>query len=60
MAGSRVEKNSSARKLLWHKPVLDELGNLRDFVRTGNAFGKSGVESDGESMPGGEVMVDRF
>ena len=43
-------------KPAWHSPKLEELGNLRDFVQTGNAFGKSGVNSDGSSDPGGEMM----
>ena len=44
-------------KPVWSTPRLEELGNLRDFVRTGNANGKSGAPSDGASMPGGESMV---
>ena len=43
-------------KPAWHSPKLEELGNLRDFVQTGNAFGKSGVNADGSSDPGGEMM----
>ena len=44
------------RKPVWRSPRLEELGNLRDFVRTGNAFGKSGTPADGNSSPGGESM----
>jgi hypothetical protein len=42
---------------LWLSPKLQELGNLRDFVRTGNANGKSGAFGDGKSMCGGEAMT---
>ena len=41
---------------LWHTPRLQELGNLRDFVRVGNANGKSHIDMDGESACGGEAM----
>lgn len=50
---------SNARRSAWQRPKLQELGNLRDFVREGNAFGKSGPLCDGgtsgnnESMSGG-------
>jgi hypothetical protein len=40
----------------WRSPKLEELGNLRDFVQAGNAFGKSGPNTDGSSEPGGEMM----
>ncbi|MGQ0734852.1 MAG: hypothetical protein ACT4QD_14505 [Acidobacteriota bacterium] len=43
-------------KPVWRSPRLEELGNLRDFVRSGNAFGKSGAPADGSSDPGGESM----
>ena len=45
-----------AAKPEWRSPKLEELGNLRDFVQTGGAFGKSGVTNDGSSEPGGEMM----
>lgn len=45
-----------ATKPVWQRPKLEKLGNLKDFVQTGNAFGKSGLASDGESTPGGEMM----
>ena len=48
---------TEVRKTAWRSPELRELGNLRDFVRTGNAFGKSGAPADGASDPGGESMV---
>jgi hypothetical protein len=41
----------------WRAPSVQELGNLRDFVRTGNAFGKSIVTTDGQSMAGNESML---
>lgn len=46
----------SGPKPVWRSPKLEELGNLRDFVQSGNAFGKSGVNTDGSSEPGGEMM----
>jgi hypothetical protein len=46
-----------ARRTPWQKPAIQELGNLRDFVRTGNANGKSGGFQDGSSMCGGEAMT---
>lgn len=57
MAG-RDETTASRRavKAPWQSPRLQELGNLRDFVQTGHAFGKSGAPADGESDPGGESM----
>jgi hypothetical protein len=45
------------QKPAWHAPTIEELGNLRDFVREGNANGKSTLAADGttsgnhESMP---------
>lgn len=41
----------------WQRPAVQELGNLRDFVRTGHAYGKSGGFQDGSSMCGGEAMT---
>jgi len=43
-------------KRAWHSPKVEELGNLRDFVKSGNAFGKSVLAADGESMAGAESM----
>lgn len=40
----------------WSNPELKELGNLRDFVRTGHAYGKSVLVTDGNAMAGGESM----
>ena len=42
-----LKSNETDRKLLWHKPSIQELGNLRDFVRTGNSCGKSSPMPDG-------------
>ena len=42
-----LKSNDTDRKLLWHKPSIQELGNLRDFVRTGNSCGKSSPMPDG-------------
>lgn len=41
---------------VWRTPQLESLGNLRDFVRTGGANGKSGPDADGNAMLGGESM----
>ena len=49
-------KSSIDNRPVWNAPKLQELGNLRRFVQTGSAFGKSGVSADGASMPGGELM----
>jgi hypothetical protein len=43
-------------KAPWRSPKLQELGNLRSFVQSGNAFGKSGTIADGCSDPAGEKM----
>jgi hypothetical protein len=55
-----VSKNEptpgAAAKPAWSRPKLDELGHLRDFVRVGNAFGKSVLENDGMADAGGESM----
>ena len=56
MAGTYDGKAKDARAV-WQRPTLQELGNLRDFVQVGNAFGKSGAPADGSSDPGGESMV---
>ena len=57
MAG--LEKSGAVMttaKSPWRSPKLRELGNLRSFVQTGHAFGKSGGPGDGSSDPGGEQM----
>jgi hypothetical protein len=41
----------------WRQPTVQELGNLRDFVRSGQAFGKSVITADGNSMAGNESML---
>jgi hypothetical protein len=46
----------NSEKRAWHSPKVEELGNLRDFVKSGNAFGKSVLTADGESMAGNESM----
>ena len=40
---------------MWHAPRVQELGNLRDFVRVGNANGKSTYDMDGNSNCGNEA-----
>ena len=52
-----TKSNPINRKPEWREPSVRELGNLRDFVRTGNAFGKSIVTTDGQSMAGNESML---
>ena len=47
---------AAAGKPVWQNPKLQELGNIRRFVQTGNANGKSGTQNDGTSMCGGEAM----
>ena len=36
-----------AAKPTWRAPKLEELGNVRDFVRSGTAVGKSHLGGDG-------------
>ena len=43
-------------KAEWRSPRLEELGNLKDFVRSGVAAGKSVQTTDGNSMAGNESM----
>ena len=43
-------------KTPWRSPKLQELGNLRSFVQSGQALGKSGTIADGCSDPAGEKM----
>ena len=47
----------TTERTAWKSPKLEELGRLRDFVRVGNAFGKSVVVNDGNSEAGGESMA---
>ena len=51
-----AKSNGTDRKPEWRQPSVQELGNLRDFVRSGNAFGKSMLSTDGASMAGNESM----
>lgn len=53
---ARNGDDERVKKPEWRAPKVDDLGNLRDFVRTGHAFGKTGGPSDGSSTPGGEAM----
>lgn len=52
-----TKPGSPDAKPVWHQPAVKELGNLRDFVKTGNAFGKSVLTTDGSSMAGNESML---
>jgi len=47
---------SHGTRSAWQKPQLQALGNLRDFVREGNAFGKSGALCDGGTSGNDETM----
>ena len=51
-----AKSNDTDRKPEWRQPSVQELGNLRDFVRSGNAFGKSALTTDGASHAGNESM----
>ena len=51
----RAEERASKRE--WHSPRLEQVGSLRDFVREGNAFGKSGPGEDGMTSGNNEAMV---
>jgi hypothetical protein len=53
---ARQDMNKAASKPEWRTPQLEPLGNLRDFVRTGGANGKSGPDTDGNAMLGHEAM----
>jgi hypothetical protein len=52
-----VPSKRTDRKPEWRQPAVQELGNLRDFVRTGAALGKSVLMTDGASMAGNESMA---
>ena len=49
--------NSGDSRPTWNTPQLQELGNLRNLVRVGNANGKSLLLSDGSSACGAEAMI---
>jgi len=49
-------RSGQAGRSTWRTPELRELGNLSDFVRSGNAFGKSGAPADGSSSGNDESM----
>jgi len=57
MAVNNGPAREPAAKQVWNRPKLDELGNLRDFVRVGHAFGKSVLINDGNADAGGESMA---
>lgn len=52
-----AKSNPINSKPEWRQPAVQELGNLRDFVRSGEALGKSVVAPDGMSMAGAESML---
>jgi hypothetical protein len=43
------------KRPVWQAPKLQELGNLRHFVRVGQANGKSTNDMDGSSNCGNEA-----
>ncbi len=49
--------NSGDSRPMWNTPQLQELGNLRNLVRVGNANGKSLLLSDGSASCGAEAMT---
>jgi hypothetical protein len=51
-----VVTSGKGPKPMWRSPKLQEIGNLRDFVREGNAFGKSGACADGNTSGNNEAM----
>ena len=42
------KSHDTEAKPVWHPPTIQELGNLRDFVRAGT--GKSGMSMDNGSI----------
>jgi len=57
MAVNNGPAREPAARPAWSRPKLDELGNLRDFVRVGHAYGKSVLMDDGNAEAGGESMA---
>src|SRR5581483_12271248 len=58
MAGVDTSTDRPAPKRVWQTPRLQELGNVRQFVQTGGAHGKSGTHRDGPSGGGSEAKRD--
>lgn len=55
MKSADSNRNAEGRPV-WQSPKLQELGNIRRFVRSGEAKGKSNGEGDGNSDAGNEMM----
>jgi len=53
---SNIPKNQK-NEFEWKKPKVSLLGNLKDFVQSGHAFGKSGPPCDGNSECLDEFMI---
>lgn len=53
---TKETNRGTAKRAAWNRPKLEELGRLRDFVRVGNAFGKSVLTNDGNAEAGNESM----
>lgn len=51
-----VRAEDRVSKRVWRSPRLEQVGSLRDFVREGNAFGKSGAGVDGGTSGNNESM----
>ena len=51
-----VTAEDRVNKRAWRRPRLEQVGSLRDFVREGNAFGKSGPGTDGGTSGNNEAM----
>ena len=54
---AQAKSGSQDKKQLWHKPAVQELGNLRDFVRAGGSFGKSVNVMDASTPAGSETRT---
>jgi hypothetical protein len=54
---SATKPTTPTPKPEWREPSIQELGNLRDFVRAGAAFGKSAISPDSSTMSASESML---
>lgn len=59
VANGGTAANAPTPKREWHRPRLEQVGNLREFVREGNSFGKSGPGADGMTSGNNEAMNPR-
>ena len=56
-AKGEFKTDGRVTKREWRSPRLEQGGSLRDFVREGNAFGKSGPGEDGTTSGNNEAML---